>query len=83
MTDNNTTLLTLGTADTTLTLALIFGFMFLALGFKEKWFWILAGPIWIICGLTIFISYGVVFLLASIGLGMVLFIEGVLGIANK
>jgi hypothetical protein len=64
-------------------IAFIFCVLLLAVGFKEPGFWILAGPVWIICGLTIFITYGDVFLLASIGVGMVLFIEGVLGIANK
>jgi hypothetical protein len=76
MTDNNTTLMALGTADTTLALALIFGFMLMAVGFKHKEFWILAGPLWIISGLTIFIDYGIVFLLTSIGLGMALLIMG-------
>jgi hypothetical protein len=77
MTANNTTLLTLGQADTTLALALVFGFMLMAVGLKQKQFLILAGPVWIISGLTIFISYGTVFLLSSVGLGMVLFMLGV------
>lgn len=77
MTDNSTTLMTLGTADTILALALVFGFMLIAFGFKERSFWILAGPVWIISGLTIFIDYGVVFLLVSVGLGIVLMFKGV------
>jgi hypothetical protein len=80
---NNSTLLTLGEADTTIALALIFGFMLLALGMRQKMFWVLAGPVWIISGLTIFISYGVVFLLSSVGLGMVLLIMGVMSVADR
>jgi len=74
---NNTTLLTLGDSDTTLALALVFGFMLMGMGFKRSEFLILAGPVWIISGLTIFISYGVVFLLVSVGLGIVLMFKGV------
>jgi len=58
-------------------MSLLFGFGLLMAGFKYRELWILAGPIWIICGLTIFISYGVVFLLVSIGLGIVLMFKGV------
>jgi len=79
---NNTTLMTLGESDAALGMAILFCMMLLVLGMKEKMFWILAGPVWIICGLTIFITYGDVFLLASIGIGIVLFLEGVLGIAK-
>ena len=79
---NNSTLLVLGEADTTLALALVFGFMLLALGFKDKSFWVLAGPVWIISGLTIFITYGTVFLLTSIGLGIVLLLWGVNELAH-
>jgi hypothetical protein len=51
--------------------------MLMGIGFKQHEFLILAGPVWIISGLTIFISYGVVFLLISIGLGIVLLFKGV------
>jgi hypothetical protein len=74
---NNTTLLTLGESDTVLALALVFGFMLIAMGFKRSEFLILAGPVWIISGLTIFIDYGIVFLLVSVGLGIVLMFKGV------
>jgi len=74
---NNTTLLTLGDSDTTLALALVFGFMLMGIGFKRSEFLILAGPVWIISGLTIFINYGIVFLLISVGLGIVLMFKGV------
>lgn len=74
---NNTTLLTLGESDTTLALALVFGFMLIAMGFKRSEFLILAGPVWIISGLTIFIDYGIVFLMVSVGLGIALMFKGV------
>lgn len=74
---NNTTLLTLGESDTTLALALVFGFMLIAMGFKRSEFFILAGPIWIVSGLTVFISYGFIFLMISVGLGIVLMFKGV------
>jgi hypothetical protein len=74
---NNTTLLTLGDSDTTLALALVFGFMLMGIGFKRSEFLILAGPVWIISGLTIFINYGIVFLLISVGLGIALMFKGV------
>jgi hypothetical protein len=60
-----------------LLMALLFGFGLLMAGFKYRELWILAGPVWIICGLTIFIPYGVVFLLVSVGLGIVLMFKGV------
>jgi len=74
---NNTTLLTLGDSDTTLALALVFGFMLMGIGFKRSEFLILAGPVWIISGFTIFINYGIVFLMISVGLGIVLMFKGV------
>jgi len=61
-----------------LLLAILLGFGLLIVGLKYRDFWFLGGPVWIICGLTIFISYGVVFLVASIGLGMFLMIGGVM-----
>lgn len=75
MTDNST-LMSLGEADTTLALAMIFCLILLVIGVRENMFWILAGPVWIVCGLTIFINYGIIFELSSIGLGMGLFIMG-------
>jgi len=60
-----------------LLMALLFGFGLLIAGLKFRELWILAGPVWIICGLTIFIPYGVVFLLVSVGLGIVLMFKGV------
>jgi len=74
---NNTTLLTLSDSDTTLALALVFGFMLMGMGFKRSEFFILAGPVWIASGLMIFISYGFIFLMVSVGLGIVLMFKGV------
>lgn len=74
---NNTTLLTLSDSDTTLALALVFGLILMGIGFKRPEFLVLAGPVWIIAGLTIFIDYGLVFLLVSVGLGIVLMFKGV------
>jgi hypothetical protein len=80
----NYTLTVAGTAgqlsDTqifTIILALVFGFGFTFIGLRRKEFWILAGPVWIISGLEIFLPYGTVFLLASVGFGMALFMMGV------
>lgn len=73
---DNSTLLTLGEADTTLALALIFGMLLLALGFKNKVFFALAGPCWILMGITIFMAYDVAFMYMSVGLGMILFVWG-------
>ena len=60
----------------------IFCFGLLFVGFKRNEFMIMAGPIWIIVALTVFIDYGDVFLLAGIGIGIVLFLTGVLKIAG-
>jgi len=59
------------------TLAFALGALLLIVGFKDNTFWILAGPVWVISGLLIFIDYGVVFLLVSVGLGIVLMFKGV------
>jgi hypothetical protein len=74
---DNTTLLTLSDSDTTLALALVFGLILMGVGFKRPEFLVLAGPVWIIAGLTIFIDYGLVFMLVSVGLGLVLMFKGV------
>lgn len=73
---NNSTLLTLGEADTILALGLIFGFMLMAIGFKNKLFWLVAGPAWILFGITIFMAYDVSFMYMSIGLGLALLFMG-------
>ena len=76
MTDNNTTLLTLGEADSVMALALVFCILLLAIGFKEKPFWLLAGPVWIWSGVAIYNAYDPFFMIAGVGIGMVLFIWG-------
>ena len=64
-----------------LLLALVVGFGFLIVGFKLHELWILAGIIWIVSGLTIFIPFGGAFLyvigITGIGLGIVLMFKGV------
>ena len=70
----------LNDSDTVSLLALIMGLVFcfglLFVGFKEKSLWLLAGPVWILCGITIFYDYGDLFLIAGVGLGLFLFIKG-------
>jgi hypothetical protein len=70
----------LNDADTVSLLALMIGLVFcfglLFVGFKEKSIWLLAGPVWILCGITIFYDYGDLFLIAGVGLGLFLFIKG-------
>ena len=68
--------MTLGEADTLLALALIFGFMLMAIGFKEKVFWLLAGPCWILMGIAIFNAYDASFMYMSVGLGLTLLFMG-------
>jgi hypothetical protein len=78
--ETNTTI-SWATEDATLGLGLIFCILLLMIGFKEKTFWILAGPVWILCGMTIFLPYGEAFLVMSVGIGLVLLFEGVMHIA--
>ncbi|MBU0598977.1 hypothetical protein KKF61_08405 [Patescibacteria group bacterium] len=73
---NNTTLMTLGESDAVLGMAILFCMMLLVLGVKEKMFWLLAGPCWIIMGIAIFIDYGEAFMLMSVGLGLTLLFMG-------
>lgn len=73
---NNETALTLSASDTTLALALLFCILLLGIGFKDKTFWLLAGPVWIVCGLAVFLDYDVVFMFVSVGIGLVLLLRG-------
>jgi hypothetical protein len=59
-----------------LIIALIFCIALLALGLRDKTFWLAAGPVWIFCGIAIFMDYGDAFMLMSVGLGLVLLIRG-------
>jgi hypothetical protein len=59
-----------------LILSLLFCFAFLFIGFKNNIFMILAGIIWIITSLTIFITYGQLFLLVGLGVGIIGMLEG-------
>jgi len=81
MVTDNSTLLTLTDSDTTLALALIFGFLLIALGLKQKEFMLLAGPFWIFIGVAIFMPYfespmNMAFMLMSTGIGLVLLVKG-------
>ncbi len=60
----------------TLLLGLIFAFAFLFLGMKNPVFLMLAGIVWILASLTIFITYGSLFLLVGLGVGFIGMIEG-------
>lgn len=77
---NFTITVDLNNADTVSVLALVIGlvfcFGFLVLGFREKLLWLLAGPVWIICGISIFYDYGGAFMIASVGLGIAVFVMG-------
>jgi hypothetical protein len=77
----------LNDADTVSVLALIlaimFCFGFLVVGFKEKALWLLAGPTWIFCGMTIFMDYGDAFAILSMGLGLVLLFMGAYDVWKK
>jgi hypothetical protein len=79
MAENNTTIL-LETEGAVLGLALVFCIILLAVGFKDRVFWLVAGPVWIICGLAVFLDYGEVFMLLSVGVGLFLFIRGALDV---
>ena len=59
-----------------LLLALVFCIFLFIVGIKDHSLWLLAGPIWLICGLTIFIQYDVIFMYVGLGLGLVLFLRG-------
>lgn len=72
---NNTTL-AFAEGDAVLGLALIFCILLLMIGFKDKTFWLLAGPIWIISGIAIFMEYSQWFMVMGAGLGIVLLMRG-------
>ena len=73
--ETNTTL-TFAEGDTVLGLALVFCILFLMIGFKEKTFWLLAGPVWILSGIVVFMPYSEFFMIVSAGLGIVLLMWG-------
>lgn len=72
---NNTTL-AFAEGDAALGLALIFCILLLMIGFKEKMFWLLAGPVWVICSISIFMPYHELFMIMGAGLGMSLILMG-------
>ena len=59
-----------------LAIALCFCFGIMLAGFKERMLLILAGLVWMVCGIAIFIDYGDAFLYISIGLGASLLFKG-------
>ena len=79
MTVNNTTTL-FASNDPVLAMALIFGILLIMIGFKDKIFWLLAGPCWILMGIAIFNTLDPAFMLMSVGLGIVLFFMGAMNV---
>lgn len=75
MAETNTTL-AFAEGDTALALGLIFCILLLMVGFKDKTFWLLAGPVWILSGIVIFMPYSEWFMVMSAGLGIVLLMRG-------
>ena len=59
-----------------LAIALCFCFGIMLAGFKERMLLILAGLVWMVCGIAIFIDYGDAFLYISFGLGASLLFKG-------
>lgn len=59
-------------------LTLLIAFGLTLIGLKRREFWIMAGPVWIVSGLTVFEPYGILFLFTGIGLGIALLYEGVM-----
>ena len=51
-------------------LGLIFCFAFLVIGLKQPTFLVLAGIVWIVVSLTIFISYGELFMMIGLATGL-------------
>ena len=54
----------------TLAIGLIFCFAFLFIGLKKPEFMLLGGITWIVVSLTIFISYGEVFMMIGLATGL-------------
>jgi len=65
-----------------LIIALCFCFGIMLAGFKEKILMLLAGFVWIACGVAIYIDYGDLFMYMSVGLGSVLLIKGAIDLAD-
>ena len=59
-----------------LAIALCFCFGIMLAGFKERMLLIMAGFVWMVCGIAIFIDYGDAFLYVSVGLGAALLFKG-------
>jgi len=59
-----------------LSIALMFGFGMVYVGLKRSEMMLLAGPVWMIFGLAIFMTYHQAFMVMSVGLGIVLLVRG-------
>ena len=51
-------------------------------GFKERMLLIMAGFVWMFCGIAIFIDYGDAFMFMSVGIGAALLIKGAYDVWN-
>jgi len=56
--------------------ALTFCVLLMMVGFKDPTFWLLAGPVWILSGIAIFMEYSEWFMVMGAGLGIVLLMRG-------
>ena len=81
MTDNST-LLSMSQADTTLALALVFCLFLFVVGLKQPIFMVLSGIVWIVVAMTIFITYGEVFLMIGLGVGLIGLLTGAMKLAD-
>ena len=66
-----------------LVIALVFCFGLMLAGFKERIFFLLAGPVWIICGMVIFLPYHDLFMITAVGLGITLLFKGAYDVMHQ
>ena len=76
MVNETNTTLAFAEGDAVLGLALVFCILLLMIGFKDKMFWILAGPVWMISSVAVFMEYSQWFMVMGAGLGIVLLMRG-------
>jgi hypothetical protein len=74
--------LTLSDPDTILALTLIFCFSFLLIGMKNPIYLVLAGIVWLVSALSVFIDYGQLFLFIGLGVGIITLFEGGMKLAK-
>jgi len=63
-----------------LILGLVFGFGLIAMGFADRRWLFLGGIVWIYLSLAVFGIYGIPWMIIGLGLGIILFLEGMLSI---